>query len=541
MDRAPVTGRRSRTLPWLVLVAVALLGCGGGSPGPAPGTGLSVVAVVPSDLAVDVPVLGTVEVRFDVALDPTSVEPGTLTVDDGYGTVAGTVTYDETARRLRFVPEREYGHDAVVVVTIAPTLRSAEGVRYATGFRWSFVTVARVWRPLPDLGTSPRSTPPVIGVASDGAVAVGWEDRVSVLDEATRTWRHAALGDATTSGVQVRAVAWSESEAFVGWTARSTRGGAPDTVVVVSALGTSAPVGVELSRRQGVSVDDAFVCAVGPLGHLQVVAHTFNGVPSANRGTGWWSAPGPIGSRSWLERDLTTPPHDEAKVQIGIAADGGVTTLHASVGSGPSTLRYLEPWSGAAVSSPAEPGALITADDGMARILGVRDGAAELVTFRRGMAVAATLRTNLPTSAAPRAVHAAGCANGDLVAVIEGRLDDTHSVLFGLGYDTRQGTWVGPNVISASLPRGDAIQLRVVAGPRGDGWVTFRGTDAAGPVLVGRRYRPSRGFGAEQVLVRGDAVLGIGDSAIAIDAQGRTTVAWIDFGGAALVHAARLE
>ena len=530
-------------------LAVALAGCGGGSSRTSPAPVLTVAAVSPEPLAAGVPVLAPVEVQFVTALDPLSV-PGSLTVDDGYGAVDGTLTYDPAALRLRFAPAREYGHDAAVVATLAPSLRAADGRPLEGGYEWMFVTQARAWSALPDLGPSPRSTRPKVAVGEHGESAVGWEDRVSVWDPEAQVWLYEALGGTTFTSVDVLGVAFAgDGEAFAAWLGqRKTASGFERMLMLSARPQLAAWDRAEIANLYtSFAIDSpSFQLSAGALGHVQLVAHVYTGVPSGNRGTGYWSAPAQIAHRTWIAQDFTGPSHDAVKAQVRLAADGSVTSLHQPYGSEPPTLRYSELQSGTTILAAVENGTLATAADGTSRIVGIAGSgqSASVTAWRRAASLGPAQSVDLPVAQMRRS-FLAGCGNGDLILVVEERLDESTSKLVGVGYDAGKKAWTQPQVLFPALPRSDLIDLSLSAGPRGDGWLTFRRALATGDLLSGMRYRPRRGFGAEQTLVRSDPALGMRSYDLAVDGSGRTTVAWTDFVmpplGIPILRAARYE
>lgn len=154
----------------------------GGSAG-SNGVALSVEATVPGDMATDVATDTAVSLRFDAALDGSTVTGTSFTVRGVAGTpVAGVVTGDMNGPTAVFTPEEPLALMGTYTATATTDIKSIGGHTLRTNYSWSFTTVDGAWGEPVALevdGTADASNPRVAVDSHGNAMAV-WRQSSSV-------------------------------------------------------------------------------------------------------------------------------------------------------------------------------------------------------------------------------------------------------------------------------------------------------------------------------------------------------------------------
>jgi hypothetical protein len=120
--------------PFLLLAAC--------SQAPAPQEPLDVVALAPSAGAADVALNADVTVTFGAATDAAAVAEVDLVLRSGGGDVAGTLTYDDATRTLRFDPDGLLSAATSYEVELASGLAPIDVAGLSGASAWTFSTVA---------------------------------------------------------------------------------------------------------------------------------------------------------------------------------------------------------------------------------------------------------------------------------------------------------------------------------------------------------------------------------------------------------------
>ncbi|MEE9208110.1 MAG: Ig-like domain-containing protein, partial [Gemmatimonadota bacterium] len=114
-------------------------------PPPAAGLAASVVEVNPSAHHTSASTATAITIEFDRPIDPTSIDPTVFRVFGRWSGVAtGTHTVEAAGARIRFAPDAEFAAGEFVTVTLAGSIRLADGTPLGRGFAWSFWTAAGV-------------------------------------------------------------------------------------------------------------------------------------------------------------------------------------------------------------------------------------------------------------------------------------------------------------------------------------------------------------------------------------------------------------
>ena len=102
-----------------------------------------VTARAPADTATNVPVTNAVTATFNKAMMPSSVTSDSLVVKDQQGgTIAGTVSYDDTTTTVKFISNTLWNTGATYTATIKASsgLRDKDGIAIASDESWTFTT-----------------------------------------------------------------------------------------------------------------------------------------------------------------------------------------------------------------------------------------------------------------------------------------------------------------------------------------------------------------------------------------------------------------
>ena len=127
----------------------------------APARTPEVVSTAPSASATGVPTSSTVAATFSVALDGSTVNSETFTLEDAAGDpVAGSVSYDDASRTATFAPAAALETGGSYTARLATGIRSDDETRLAEPVAWTFSTVP------PDPPTVSATSP------ADGAVQI---------------------------------------------------------------------------------------------------------------------------------------------------------------------------------------------------------------------------------------------------------------------------------------------------------------------------------------------------------------------------------
>lgn len=516
----------------LGLLGVAC-GSSGGSGGGAPPIQIPVLDVVPANGSIDVARDTALWVRFSEALDPTSLSPDTVIANDGHGEVRGSSSYEPATSTLRCVLERPLARDTVVVVTLSGTLRTATQRVFGTALTWSFATLANGWSEATVLGESTADRPLVVARNAGGVSAVGYGEVI-----------HTAAPDAAWSpAVPIPNLAGTPflhevrvlpgGSVLVGWSASEGE----QRITRLSQYGAQGGWLTTTIHQTEETLWGGTTFFTSTRGHvLARVAVDQRPLPWHDL-RGFWSAAAPPNERLWMPTGLLWYWRAGAD-QVSIDDVGGFARYSQGAFSTPPMLGYFDLRSGQqSFARPSfAPLALFLADDGTQETLEWADqGSGRYQLAVRGMRsnqpffdpVVSSLE-NVP---GVRTTLSACAANGDLAVVLEIKVEDGVSRLLGLGFDAEQRRWTPVQELAAREPWLPAPRKFVLAmGPRGDGWLVHarQGAAGSGDPLVGYRYRAKRGFGPQRQLT----TLGVGGlrtHAVAVDADGSASVAWLDF------------
>ncbi|MBC8068933.1 MAG: DUF3494 domain-containing protein [Deltaproteobacteria bacterium] len=118
------------------------------------GTIPTVVSVDPLDLAIDVPLNGSVSAVFSEAMDADALTTSTFVVvsEDAAEPIEGTVIYADSA--AFFWPAAHLASDTTFTATITTGARSEQGIALADDYEWSFTTGDEI---APGIGVDLRS------------------------------------------------------------------------------------------------------------------------------------------------------------------------------------------------------------------------------------------------------------------------------------------------------------------------------------------------------------------------------------------------
>jgi pectate lyase len=104
-------------------------------------TAPSVVSRSPEPSQTDVAVSSEINVTFDEALAPSSVDASSLTLNEGSSAVTGSVSYDENTQSIRFVPDTELTASTTYTVTLGTSAEDLAGNQVQAD-SWNFSTRA---------------------------------------------------------------------------------------------------------------------------------------------------------------------------------------------------------------------------------------------------------------------------------------------------------------------------------------------------------------------------------------------------------------
>jgi methionine-rich copper-binding protein CopC len=160
------------------LVSAVLLvnGCDGGKvevdPPDVDVTPPAVSATTPEDGATDVARDAQLLVVFSEALDPTSVNSVSLTLNASSGAIAATVAYDDTSQTASLTPLSSLVAQTTYTATVSAEISDTSGNNMAEAYRWSFTTAATA-----------DTTPPSVVSSSpaDGSTGVPVNTAIAVL------------------------------------------------------------------------------------------------------------------------------------------------------------------------------------------------------------------------------------------------------------------------------------------------------------------------------------------------------------------------
>lgn len=99
-----------------------------------------ITTLVPEDGATGVAINIDVEATFDMAMNSSSINETTFTLESAGGDVAGVVTYDSTSMTATFDPDSNLDSFTEYTATIASTVESRAGVELGTDEVWTFRT-----------------------------------------------------------------------------------------------------------------------------------------------------------------------------------------------------------------------------------------------------------------------------------------------------------------------------------------------------------------------------------------------------------------
>lgn len=169
MATMPRRDRLRHVLPGLCLVLAACGGGGGGGVGgntPADSTAPRVITTLPADGSSGLEPTVSVSVRFDEALDCTSVAAGSITLSEGTVPVAGVPTC--SGDTIRFAATSDLPTRATLTATVGTSVTDAAGNALASTYQWSFAT--RPWTQR--FGTPAIDTGNAVAVDAAGSVFV---------------------------------------------------------------------------------------------------------------------------------------------------------------------------------------------------------------------------------------------------------------------------------------------------------------------------------------------------------------------------------
>ena len=109
-----------------------------------------VASVYPAAGQVDVGIHEDVEVNFRDAMDSSSLHSGSFTLAGGlYGSVSGSISYDEGERQARFTPDIPLSYNTTYTAHISTSVMDAGGDPLPAGKTWSFTTGPDLLAPIP--------------------------------------------------------------------------------------------------------------------------------------------------------------------------------------------------------------------------------------------------------------------------------------------------------------------------------------------------------------------------------------------------------
>lgn len=105
----------------------------------------TVVDLAPADGASDVSPTAVVEAVFSEPMDPATIDVTTFRIAVDGAPITGTVTYDDAARRARFVPDDRLALRGHVTAIITAGVRDADGATLAADHPWAFTIRDGAW------------------------------------------------------------------------------------------------------------------------------------------------------------------------------------------------------------------------------------------------------------------------------------------------------------------------------------------------------------------------------------------------------------
>jgi hypothetical protein len=138
-----------RKIAVLLWVTLLLAGCGGGGGGAAPvvtdpPASFEVLSVVPSDNQTGISLNATFRVTFNQAVDPATIGSG-ITAASYIDGLPGSVTYNSTTNTATFTPGTQLAPLTEYTVTIAASVRSANGEPLSAPHTLRFTTESSFW------------------------------------------------------------------------------------------------------------------------------------------------------------------------------------------------------------------------------------------------------------------------------------------------------------------------------------------------------------------------------------------------------------
>lgn len=218
----PVTRCIAAIVPAIILTLSA---CGGGGSGPdtAPP---AVSATSPADAATDVSRATVVTASFDEDILATSVDAGSFSLQDGTGTVAGTVIFDATDNIATFVPAQQLGLLRDYTATLTSAITDLSGNALAGDYTWSFTTRDNAWFAAQIIDSDPGNAyDPEIALDANGNAIAVW-----------RQW--GGSGYDVWANRYVPAIGWGSA----GLVEKSDTGSAASPVIGVDTTGNALAV-----------------------------------------------------------------------------------------------------------------------------------------------------------------------------------------------------------------------------------------------------------------------------------------------------------
>lgn len=171
-----------------LFLALSLLtmGCGGDDGG-GDTTPPTVSSVSPANGATDVAINTVITATFSEAMNSSTINTSTFTLNSTSGAVTGTVTYSGTT--ATFTPSSNLSYSATYTATITTGVKDSAGNAMAANYTWSFTTI------------SPPSAPTASASGGDGQVTVSW----SAVTSATsyNIYWSTTSGVTTTTGTKI--------------------------------------------------------------------------------------------------------------------------------------------------------------------------------------------------------------------------------------------------------------------------------------------------------------------------------------------------
>ncbi len=127
----------------------------------------TVILTSPVDGGIDVPVNTDPTATFSTAMDPTTINDLTFTLDDGTTQLPGVVTYDVTTDTATFTPDEALDADTFYTATVTNGVTDSSGLAMTDDYVWEFTT-------------APATAPTVLStVPVDGATEVSVNEQIA--------------------------------------------------------------------------------------------------------------------------------------------------------------------------------------------------------------------------------------------------------------------------------------------------------------------------------------------------------------------------